>query len=134
MGSAMTDTSARQAVAPVSDMHKLVAQAAAAAALKRQSQHQCQQQQHHSALLQQQLQSKSGLLLQQDAATQADLPPASQVFRQLADIRSSKPAFRWHVAVLVMSLHHHCSHDTVDTVMRCHNKHGVHAPSRGSVC
>ena len=85
MASAVIDTSARQAVAPVSDMHKLVAQAAAAAALlKRHSQHQSQQQQQHSPLLQQQLQSESGLLLQQDAATQADLPPASQVLSQLA--------------------------------------------------
>jgi len=84
VGSAMTDTRTRQAMAPVSDMHKLVAQAAAAAALKRQSQYQSQQQQQHSPLLQQQLQSKSGLLLQQDAATQADLPPASQVLSQLA--------------------------------------------------
>ncbi|KAL0037551.1 hypothetical protein WJX77_002149 [Trebouxia sp. C0004] len=80
VASAVTDTSARQAVAPVSDMHKLelVAQAVAAAALTRQSQHQSQQQQQHLPLLQQQLQSKSRLLLQQDAATQADLPPASQ--------------------------------------------------------
>jgi len=93
VASAVIDTSARQAVAPVSDMHKLVAQAAAAAALlKRHSQHQSQQQQQHSPLLQQQhspllqqqLQSESGLLLQQDAATQADLPPASQVLSQLA--------------------------------------------------
>lgn len=83
MGSAMTDPSARQATAPVSDMHKLVAQAAAAAALKRQSQHQSQQQQ--------QLQSDSGLLLKQDAATQAYLPTASQVLLQLTVITCALP-------------------------------------------
>jgi len=138
VASAASDTSARQAVAPVSDMHKLVAQAAAAAALKRQSQHHSQQQQQHSPLLQQQLQSKSGLLLRQDAGTQADLPPASQVLPQLAVTTCALPnptsvCMQLFLRCPSMNILMYCLHNTVDNVLRCHNKYGGNVPQRGFV-